>query len=158
MKITISLTQLLRGVYADAALMSASMEVPSRPALLRYEHDLALRRTAVSAWTTLMAEILPFVRASEFTGSEAAGSGEPDYLSVELEGAGAEAHGAAIRLQLETALERRVLAIAYRKAFPDVSAANEVLSAMAVRALVRLAEPCAPAVIAPSGGAGCDGA
>lgn len=141
MKITIVLTQLLRGVYADAALMSSGVDALPRPALLRHEHDAALRRTAVSAWATIMAEILPYVPSSEFTTSDEFASAEPDYLTVEFCGAGAEARGPAIRLQLETALERRILAMAWRREAPELAAANDALSEMAVAALVRLAGP-----------------
>lgn len=141
MKITIVLTQLLRGVYADAALMSAGVDALRRPALLRHEHDAALRRAAVSAWATLMADIVPYVKASEFTVADELASAEPDYLSVELSGVRAEARGPAIRLQLETALERRILAMAWRREAPEVAAANDALAEMAIEALVRLAGP-----------------
>lgn len=139
--ITISLTQLLRGVYADAALMSATGDMAARPALLRHEHELALRRTAVSAWATLMADIVPFAGVGTFSSSDPLGDPEPDFLTVELTGDRAGKYGAAMRLQLETALERRILAIAYRTCAPEASRANDALAEMALVALKRMCEP-----------------
>lgn len=138
MTISVSLTQLLRGVYADAALMSAAADAPARPAILRHEHDIALRRVAVSAWATIMADILPFLALGEFTDGA---SGEPDFLVVEIPDEAAGRNSGAIRLQLETALERRILAIAYRSSAPEVSAANDALASAALAALRRLSAP-----------------
>ncbi|MDE6277237.1 MAG: hypothetical protein K2M06_03930 [Muribaculaceae bacterium] len=138
MKITISIAQVLRGVYADAALMSASMDGIRRPPLLRREHEKALKHTCLSVWASMMAGLAPYVGECEFTPTSILPAEEPEMLIVELTGREAEAHGGALRLQLETALERRLLAVAYRETWPDASGANEALADRAIAGFVAL--------------------
>lgn len=149
MNITISITQMLRGVYADAALMSASMDGTRRPPLLRREHEKALKRAVRSVWATLMGELAPYVGAFDFMPTAAMPAEDPEMLNVELTGPQAEANGAGLRLQLEAALERRLLALAYRETWPEAAAANEALAAQALAGFKALSRgPMAPVGVA----------
>ncbi len=139
MEITLSLTNVLQGVYADAALLSASTESTNRPALLRREHGNALKRLCLTAWGLLMGEICGHIGAFTFTPTSYMTSEDPELLSVTLTGEAAERHGPAMRLQLSTALERRLLSMAYGREYPDLARANEVLAERAVEGFLRLA-------------------
>ncbi|MDE6310522.1 MAG: hypothetical protein K2L96_01730 [Muribaculaceae bacterium] len=139
MEITLSITQVLQGVYADAALMSASTDCTSRPALLRREQGNALKRLCMTAWGVLMGEICGYIGDFAFTPTSYMANEDPELLSLTLTSEEAERHGPAMRLQLSTALERRLLSMAYGTAYPELARANEALAERAVGGFIRLA-------------------
>lgn len=136
MKISISISELLKSVYSRSALMSATFDEPFRPARFRLEHDAALRRAAVNEWTVLMTQVYSPNFILDF-GSEGENSeGEAEFLYAELQDDQRE-RAARLRLALEAALERRLFAALIAESHPTL--AKEMLK-LANETLVGLVE------------------
>ena len=119
MKIQISISELLKGVYARASLFRASVENAISPARLRLEHDSALRRVALNEWLEIGSRLTPPINVLSIGSEGTAPDGEPEFLVIEFEPESQYATN--IPYLFQAALEKRILAAAYAEINPKIT-------------------------------------